>query len=174
MDVSAATVSRKERGDQPVTMRDVAGMERVKDEALSAERLGNSYGGWVAREPKPSYPFAGPPVIHDMLKSFEREANKLGATDAELDLIEALLRSPPVSHYLRTGNSAKDVADQVVKLDTLIGVFRSWIVALTAARANVAGAIRPHTPGGAPVAPVTATVDPTAKQGTAEALRKKK
>jgi transcriptional regulator with XRE-family HTH domain len=173
--MSTASVSRKERGDQPVTARDVEAMESVRNRiAHEPTRLGTvSRGTWTVGEAKIAY---GPPdwmerriddTLHDMAQA--------GATKERARYIKDVLRSSATLKVVlqRDDGSPRSQADQEQQLDDLLQLMWLWVQ--YEPKPPVAGAIHPlQTPGAAPIAPVYPTGDPTAASQPDEQRRKKK
>jgi transcriptional regulator with XRE-family HTH domain len=126
--VSTASVSRKERGDQPVNMRDVAAMERITADMQKSQGLGT-----VPRETFGA--ISGAAIPRDqriMVTEFELEAEKLGAPEFFMDYARDALRNPDNVTARRYGHDGKvlSVEDQRLKTEQTIQKLRILLEAI--------------------------------------------
>ena len=120
-------------------------METIRDEEMQAQRLGKvSRETWTLREAAPAYGL--PDWLEERAEALDRELARLGATDAQLDYIKSLVRSPATLKMVMQDDEGapRPIADQREQLELFIEGMRFWLE-------------RSSTPGGAPVAGVIAT-----------------
>jgi transcriptional regulator with XRE-family HTH domain len=155
IDVDAQTVARWERGER----RPNAEAFEAAVAHLNAVVAGLSKD--VSREtPRPDIP----EWLDARAAALDRELTRAGATDAQLDYIKSIMRSPATLKFVLRNDdgSPRPAAEQQQQLELFIDGMRFWLA-------------RSATPGGAPIAPVIPTQDPgAAKPNVAQPGGKKK
>jgi hypothetical protein len=114
----------------------------------------------VSREtPRPDIP----EWLDARAAALDRELTRAGATDAQLDYIKSIMRSPATLKFVLRNDdgSPRPAAEQQQQLELFIDGMRFWLA-------------RSATPGGAPIAPVTAAPEPGTHANVAQPRGKKK
>jgi transcriptional regulator with XRE-family HTH domain len=169
------TISRWERGERQPKAADV---DRVHDylrhymneHGIGLGRTVSRGTGRVAEaSPRPQAPSWLDRFIDDTMLGLARA----GATNEQARYIRDVLRSDETLRFVLRNDDGtpRELAAQESQIRDLVEGFRFWV---ERSRVIAGGIAPPATPGGAPVAPVYATTDPTAAAAKPESRTKKK
>lgn len=128
--ISTASVSRKERGEQPVTMRDVAAMERT----VTDRGLGTVSRGTSGDDPRlPWNRAVNGPKASEWRRAFRQELQALGATpDEEDNAVDTVRASGEHTYNAQRLDWTEDEAIQAMEVSA--DSFRRYFAAQRATR----------------------------------------
>jgi transcriptional regulator with XRE-family HTH domain len=168
------TISRWERGERQPKASDV---QRVRDYLSHYMNehgigLGRSVPRGTGRVAEAA-PQRAPSWLDRFIDDTMLGLARAGATNEQARYIRDVLRSDETLRFVLRNDDGtpRELAAQESQIRDLVEGFRFWV---ERSRVIAGGIAPPATPGGAPVAPVYATTDPTAAAAKSESRTKKK
>lgn len=147
--VRQATVSEWESGNAEPTAANLAALAATFEVSIAELQTANERDLMVTTQMTPGAGPLLPAWMELRITAFERECTRAGATDAQLDYIDGIMRSHATAKQVlfEDDRRPRDRGAQELQLQVAIDSMRFWLE-------------RSSSPGGAPIAPVVAVPEP--------------